>query len=247
MDRTYYRPMTAAQFAAYAEQVPDTYRFLVKAHEYCTLNRFSDHPRYGTRRGQQNGLFLCPQYATQEVVGPFMDGLQDRAGPLLFQFSPQNFAQIGGPEYFVERLYQFLDVLPHGSLYAVELRNAEVCTPKYVDALSAAGACHCLNGHPSMPPIRDQAALAQPEPTLAVAIRWMQERHLSYQAAREMYAPFNQIVDADLTSRNAIAASCLYATGRHHPAYVIVNNKAEGSAPLSIFHLSEQIVDKMRR
>ncbi len=247
MDRTYYRPMTAAQFAAYAEQVPDTFRFLVKAHEYCTLNRFSDHPRYGTRRGQQNGLFLCPQYATQEVVGPFMDGLQDRAGPLLFQFSPQNFAQIGGPEYFVERLYQFLDVLPHGSLYAVELRNAEVCTPKYVDALSAAGACHCLNGHPSMPPIRDQAALAQPEPTLAVAIRWMQERHLSYQAAREMYAPFNQIVDADLTSRNAIADSCFDATGRHHPAYVIVNNKAAGSAPLSIFHLAEQIVDKMRR
>ena len=61
VDRTYYRPMTAAQFATYAEQVPDTLRFLVKAHKYCTLNRFSDHPRYGTRRRQQNGLFLDPQ------------------------------------------------------------------------------------------------------------------------------------------------------------------------------------------
>jgi len=45
MDRKYYRPMTAAQFATYAGQVPNTFHFLVKAHEYCTLNRFSDHPR----------------------------------------------------------------------------------------------------------------------------------------------------------------------------------------------------------
>jgi uncharacterized protein YecE (DUF72 family) len=245
VDRTYYRPMTAAQFATYAEQVPDTLRFLVKAHKYCTLNRFSDHPRYGTRRRQQNGLFLDPQYATQEVVGTFMDGLQDKAGSLLFQFSPQDFAQLGGPEYFVERLHRFLDALPRGPLYAVELRNAEVFTPEYVDALSAAGACHCLNGHPSMPPIRDQAALAQPEPALAVVIRRMQVRHLSYQTAKEKYAPFNQIVDADLTSRNAIAELCLDATARQHPAYVIVNNKAEGSAPLSIFHLAEQIVAKI--
>lgn len=160
MDRTYYRPMTAAQFATRAEQVPDTFRFLAKAHEYCTLNRVSDHPRYGTRRGQQNSLFLDPQYATREFVGPFMDGLQDRPAPLLFQFSPQDFTQLGGPEHFVERLFQFLDALPHGPLYAVELRNAELFTPEYVDALSAAGACHCLNGHPSMPPFRDQATLA---------------------------------------------------------------------------------------
>ena len=49
-----------------------------------------------------------------------MDGLQDSAGPLLFQFSPQDFTQLGGPEHFVERLYQFLDALPHGPLHAVE-------------------------------------------------------------------------------------------------------------------------------
>jgi uncharacterized protein YecE (DUF72 family) len=100
-----------------------------------------------------------------------MEGLQDSAGPLLFQFSPQDFTQLEGPEQFVERLYQFLDALPHGPLYAVELRNAEVFTPEYVYALSDAGACHCLNGRPSMPPIRDQAALAQPGPALAVVIR----------------------------------------------------------------------------
>ena len=243
VDRTYYRPMTAAQFAAYAVQVPEPFRFLVKAHEYCTLAGFGAHPRYGTRRGQPNSLFLDPHYATQEVVGPFMAGLKDKAGPLLFQFSPQDFAGLGGPGHFVERLYQFLDRLPRGPLYAVEIRNTELFTPEYVDALSAVGVCHCINGHPSMPAVHAQAALIQPERNQAVVIRWMQARHLSYQAAKQKYAPFNQIVDADPTARKAIAELCLNGSGRRQPAYVIVNNKAEGSAPLSIFQLAEQIVE----
>ena len=241
VDRTYYRPMTAAQFAAYAAQVPETFRFLVKAHEYCTLASFGDHPRYGTRRGQPNSLFLDPHYATQEVVRPFTDGLKDKAGPLLFQFSPQDFAGLGGPGHFVERLYQFLDSLPRGPLYAVELRNSTLFTPEYVDALSAVGACHCLNGHPSMPPVREQAGLVQSERSRALVVRWMQARHLSYQAAKQKYAPFNRIVDADPTARQAIAELCLASSVRRQPSYVIVNNKAEGCAPLSIFQLAQQI------
>ena len=241
VDRTYYRPMTTAQFADYAAQVPATFRFLVKAHEYCTLAGFGDHPRYGTRRGQPNSLFLDPHYATQEVVGPFAEGLKDKAGPLLFQFSPQDYASLAGPASFVERLYQFLDRLPRGPFYAVELRNSTRFTPEYVDALSAVGACHCLNGHPSMPTVREQAVLVQPERSQALVIRWMQARHLSYQAAKQKYAPFNQIVDTDPTSRAAIAELCLASSVQRQPSYVIVNNKAEGCAPLSIFQLAQQI------
>ena len=243
VDRTYYRPMTAAQFADYAAQVPETFRFLVKAHEYCTLAGFGDHPRYGTRRGQPNHLFLDPHYATQEVIGPFTDGLKDKAGPLLFQFSPQDHTDLAGSGSFVERLYQFLDRLPRGPVYAVELRNTTLFTPEYVDALSAVGACHCLNGHPSMPPVHEQATLVQPERSRAVVVRWMQARHLSYQAAKHKYAPFNHIVDADLTSRRAIAELCLDSSVRRQPSYVIVNNKAEGCAPLSIVQLAQQIVE----
>ena len=241
VDRTYYRPMTAAQFADYAAQVPESFRFLVKAHEYCTLAGFGDHPWYGTRRGQPNHLFLDPHYATQEVIGPFTDGLKDKAGPLLFQFSPQDYAGRADSGSFVERLYQFLDRLPRGPVYAVELRNTAIFTPEYVDALAAVGACHCLNGHPGMPSVGEQAALAQPERSQALVIRWMQARHLSYQAAKHKYAPFNHIVDADPASRRTIAGLCLDSSRRQQPSYVIVNNKAEGCAPLSIVQLARQM------
>ncbi len=134
-----------------------------------------------------------------------------------------------------------MDKLPPGPVYAVELRNTALFTPEYIDALAAVGAGHCLNGHPSMPPVREQAGLVQ-ERSQAVVIRWMQARHLSYQAAKQKYAPFHHLVDADPTSRQAIAEVCLDSSRRRQPTYVIVNNKAEGCAPRSIVQLAQQIV-----
>ena len=97
--------------------------------------RFPFHPRYGARKGQINNLFLDAQYATENVIGPFLEGLQDKGGPLLFQFSPQDYSSLGGPEQFAERLHTFLAALPHGPLYAIEVRNPEVLTSVYAQAL----------------------------------------------------------------------------------------------------------------
>jgi hypothetical protein len=36
---------------------------------------------------------------------------------------------------------------------------------------------------------------------------------------------------------------CLQATAFKRRAFVLVNNKAEGSAPLSVFRLAEEIAD----
>ena len=41
VDRTHYAPVTAEVLADYARSVPDDFRFLVKAHEACTLDRKS--------------------------------------------------------------------------------------------------------------------------------------------------------------------------------------------------------------
>jgi hypothetical protein len=63
-----------------------------------------------------------------------------------------------------------------------------------------------------------------------------------YEAARLRYQPFDRLVDADPASRAAIAAMCLDTARAGRPAYVIANNKAEGSAPLTLFRLAEQML-----
>lgn len=241
IDRTHYAPLPAAELAAYAAAVPAGFRFVVKTHESCTVARWPDHARYGTRRGEANPLFLDPAYAAAEVVAPFVEGLGETAGALLFQFAPQDLGPLGGANRFVDRLGRFLATLPRGPRYAVELRNKELLGPRYAAALAAAGAIHCLNVHPRMPDLgtqaRDTGALAAP----ALLVRWMLGNDLSYQAARQRYQPFDRLVDEAPSTRRTVAALALDATEKGKPVYVISNNKAEGSAPLTLFRLAELV------
>jgi uncharacterized protein YecE (DUF72 family) len=234
VDRTYYAPVDAATFAAWAAVVPADFRFLVKGHELVTAARVPSHGRYGAAGGQPNDCFLLASYAADAVVGPSLEGLRDRLGVILFQFPPQ---AVGEPARFSERLAAFLTALPRGPVYAVELRNAELLGPAHARALAAAGASHCINVHPSMPPPAVQTRMAQDAPALVV--RWMLARNRGYEEARARYAPFDRLAEPDPTTRGEIGALCLAARARGRPAFVIVNNKAEGSSPLSVVRLAE--------
>ena len=66
-----------------------------------------------------NELYLDASYATDEVVGPFIEGLGGRGGPLVFQFPPQGERRRAQPERFAESLAAFLGDLPRGPWYAV--------------------------------------------------------------------------------------------------------------------------------
>jgi uncharacterized protein YecE (DUF72 family) len=242
LDRTYYAPIATSDFQHYAGMVPHDFRFLVKAHELCTLPVFRGGGRYAQRQGEANDVFLDSHYATDHVVGPYVEGLQAKAGPLLFQFPPLSITAIGGPQRFAERLHAFLEALPRGPLYAVELRNRELFTSTYLEALVAADAVHCFNVHPTMPPLHEQCAQAPAAATRALVVRWMLHPGLHYEGARRRYEPFDRLVDEDPEHRQAIARMCLDTVATARPAVIIVNNKAEGSSPLTIQKLAETLV-----
>ena len=241
VDSAYYGPVDASVLAQHAAAVPADFRFVVKAHEACTLGRFPGHVRYGAQRDQDNPLYLDPGYARDAVVAPFVEGLGARGGVLLFQFAPQPIARLGGAGRFVERLHAFLSALPRGPLYAVEVRNPGLLTRGYAEALAAAGACHCINAIGSMPEPVTQWRATGGAQAPALVVRWMLARHLRYEAARERYAPFDRIVDPDPHTCQSIAALVRRACSQGLPAYVVINNKAEGSAPLSVVRLAREL------
>lgn len=239
IDRTHYAPVEAVELAAYRDAVPPGFRFLVKAHEVCTLSRIPDHARYGASRGQENPLFLDAAYTADQVVAPFADGMGIEAGALLFQFAPQD---LGTPARFARRLHDFLAALPRGPVYAVELRNRELLTAGYGDALAAAGACHCHNVHPRMPDIRAQARLAGSERGPMTVVRWLLGPGMTYEEAGRRYAPFNRIAAPDPANRKAVADLAGEALAAGRPFLCTINNNAEGSAPLSAVALAKEIV-----
>lgn len=243
IDRTFYGPVDTDVFAAYADAVPDDFRFLAKAHEHCTLARFPRHRRYGADRGRDNPRWLDAAYAAEAVVHPFAEGLGSKAGVVLFQFSPQDEQRLGGRHGFPERLHRFLAALPRGPRYAVELRNHKLITRGYVDALRELGVLHCVSVHPTMPDVRTQARLCGVLDAPELVVRWMLTPRLDYETARRYYHPFDTLVDPDLVARAGIAELVVAMSERGGASLVIVNNKAEGSAPRSIEALALAIVE----
>ena len=239
IDRTYYRPLTANQFSAYAMAVPDDFRFLVKADRLLTSP--IDPDGHGARH--RNPLFLDAAYAADQVIGPMVEGMRGKVGVLLLQFPPIPPNLVGGRAAFLQRMHRFLAALPPGVLYAIELRTPAFLTDVYAGVLEATGAAHCYNVHPSMSPLERQLAVVQPFYQPALVVRWMLHSGLQYKAARERYQPFDRIVDADPASCERIATTVLDVTLAERPTFVIANNKAEGSAPLTLVHLAERICE----
>jgi uncharacterized protein YecE (DUF72 family) len=227
IDRSYYGPPTATEFADYAASVPEHFRFVVKAHEYLTRVRTKD----GLAR---NEFFLDAAYAEDEVIGPCLEGLGEAAAVLVLQFPPQ---RVDAVDRFAIQLREFLERLPKQLLYAVELRNPELLSPSYRETLRDTGACHCYNVHPTMPSLEEQAGALPPAEQPAVIVRWMLRRNRSYADAKDAFHPFNKLAEPDPGSRQAVAALARDAKR----AFIIVNNKAEGCAPLSLVGLAEEI------
>ncbi|WP_257462395.1 DUF72 domain-containing protein [Archangium lipolyticum] len=246
VDRTFYAPIPASAFADYAAQVPPGFRFLVKAHEACTLARWPVHQRYGDLRGQFNDRFLDAAYARDLVVAPFVEGLGEKAGPLVFQLPPQHPEDLseGGP--FVERLHAFFSALPRGPLYAAEFRNESLLTEALAQALADVGVCPVLAAWKNMPPVERQAVRTKALNAPALVVRWMLPPNLDYEEARRRYFPFDKLVDEDVRTREAIARVSAAALGAGRPVFVTLNNKAEGSAPLSAVLLARSVMSRTR-
>jgi uncharacterized protein YecE (DUF72 family) len=231
IDSTFYRPQTAAQFAQRAAQVPENFRFVVKA--YTGLTTEPDSPR-----AQQRGIepvFLDPLFAEQTVVKPLIEGLGSKLGAILFQFSPLGHRYTRDPETFVARLGEFLTALPRGPVYAVELRDPEILGAQYEDALAAAGAVHCSTVHSRMPPVDSQVIDGG---SGALIIRWMLQPGDDYESAGARFAPFNRITEPDKLSRSRITGLVKRGLSAGRDVYVMAANNAEGSAPLTLFELA---------
>jgi uncharacterized protein YecE (DUF72 family) len=239
VDRTYYGPIAEAAYADYADQVPAGFRFLVKAPRDSTTPCL---PVRGPAPATDNPRFLDPDFAVEQFVVPCTQGLGEKAGPLVFQFPPLGTALTRAPARFAARLRDFLTALPEGPIYAIELRDPELLCGELVTALTASGARLCIGVHPRMPTAAEQGALLARLPKGPLVVRWNLHSGFTYEQARSRYFPFDRLVDEDPATRAALVALCQRTLADGEPAFVIANNKAEGSAPLTIIKLAEALV-----
>ncbi|WP_233831894.1 DUF72 domain-containing protein [Paraburkholderia sp. ZP32-5] len=250
IDRSFYQALTVTEYLRYAQQVPEHFRFIVKAPMTIT------DATVRAERGEPvslNPCFLNAQMAIDDFVTPCIEGLGAKAGALVFQFSPLPDQMLAQPAVFIERLGEFfaaLPALPDGSCYAVEIRDASLLTPRFIRMLKTAGVRYCVGIHARMPdPLRQAAALAllDGEPAGPLIVRWSLHGGFKYEQAKAKYEPFNRLVDEDPATRASLAELAARYALAGQPVVIAVNNKAEGSAPLSCVKLAREIADACAR
>ncbi|HSV51977.1 MAG TPA: DUF72 domain-containing protein [Burkholderiaceae bacterium] len=247
LDRAFYRPLTASQYAGFAHQVPQDFRFVVKAPSLVT----DAMVRSETGRGMQaNPAFLSEALAISEFVQPALAGLGHKIGALVFQLSPLPAPLLARLPEVLARLGAMLRALPplHGTapdaVVAVEVRDPAFLTRAFAAVLREAGATYCLGVHAKMPPVAEQLPMLRALWPGPLVCRWnLNRKHgaYGYEEAGGQYQPFDRLVDPDPETRAALARVVAGTTGAGQNAYVTVSNQAEGCAPLTVIALAEEI------
>lgn len=230
-DATFYRPPTPNQLLKYLNQIPEDFEMCFKVWEEITIPSYAKHARYGLKAGQPNPFFLNAKVSTDLVLIPHRDTkLEPHTGPFLFEFQRHGMSI----EEFGTRLDSFFGQLPKDFQYAVEIRNAGLVGHDYRQVLKRHGVAHVYNHWSYMPSLADQHQRMEAFTAPFMVLRLLTPLKMSYEAAKKRAEPYNKIVGELPEMRRDTVELVKKAVADKRRAYVIVNNRSEGNAPLTI-------------
>ncbi len=240
IDRSYYAPIPLDDLRAYADQLPAGFPCCFKAPATVT-SRVA--PTFGSGRGpaQSNPDFLSVARLLDDLLVPLSAAFPTHAGPIVLEFPPGRRDEPSAAAWFADELDRFLDQLPRDFDYAVELRDRALLTPAYAAVLARHGVAHTYNYWSAMPMPLAQAAVVAPVDPPFIVVRLLLKPGTWYEDQRDLFQPFNRLVAPDEAMRGEVVELTARALARGRRVYVLVNNKAEGSSPLTIAALAERL------
>jgi len=146
------------------------------------------------------------------------------------------------PTWFCEKLDAFLEAAPSDFPFAVELRDRKLLTSGYAQTLRKHGAAHVFNYWSRMPNLAQQMRVEGLLEGSLLVVRLLLPPGARYADLKEAYAPFDRIVAPQSEMRQDLVRLVRAALDRDMECYVLVNNKAEGSSPLTVRALAELLV-----
>lgn len=236
IDRGFYAPIPGEDLARYAEQLPPEYPCCAKVPERITspLDR---------ARNERNPDYLSVERFVEWVLEPFARSFASHLGPFVFEFSPLPPAFRPEPRDFAARLDRFFSELPTEVRYSVELRDRALLTPEYARVLRKHGVAHVYNYWSHMPSPAKQALRVPIDTAPFTVVRLLLPPGANYEERKRSLAPFDQVRDERPDMREDVTDLLRRVLGLDLDAFVLINNKAEGSSPLTAFALAELLAN----
>ena len=173
------------------------------------------------------------------MLTPYREAkFEPHTGPFLFEFQRHGIPT----EEFCSRLDAFFNQLPKDFRYAIEIRNTGLLGAEYHQVLETHGVAHVYNHWSYMPPLAEQHTRLETFTAPFTVLRLLTPLKMSYEAAKKRAEPYTKIVGELPEMRRETVQLVRQAVGAGRHAYVLVNNRAEGNAPLTVQALVDGIM-----
>jgi uncharacterized protein YecE (DUF72 family) len=242
-DFTFYQPPDPKTLRTWNEFLPPGFAMVFKVWDEITVDRFGKQDQVHSPRrvaGSINPHYLDAALFEDAFLARFEEGnFRHRIGALLFEFRSST---ARNPNEFLSKLETFLAGLPSGYPYAVEIREPKLLSKPYFSLLRGAGASHVFNHWDRMPSLAEQMTEESGAGDRVVS-RILTPLQMPYEIAKKKFAPYSQLLPENILPqmRQDVIALCLKAIGQRLPGYILVNNRSEGCAPLTIRALEEML------
>jgi uncharacterized protein YecE (DUF72 family) len=240
-DFPFYRPPTESQLARYAAALPPGFPVVSKVWEEITMPRFPELPRHGPRAGTENPRYLDARAFREEVLPAYERSFRGHTGPFVFEFPTEWQPTPQRKGAFLEGLEGFLGALPPEHAYAVEIRTPAYFVREYFDVLRRRGAAHVFNWWTRTPPLLEQWRAAQPLPGRFAVARILVPPGVAYERAVEWFRPYDRIQAPREDMRRDLTRLVKHIVEAGADAFVLVNNRAEGCAPLTVRSIAREL------
>jgi uncharacterized protein YecE (DUF72 family) len=218
--------------------MPHGFDMCCKVWEAITIARYARHERYGAQAGQPNPRFLDAKVFQDQVLALYRAAqFEPYMGPFILEFQRHGLSS----DEFCARLDAFFRQVPKAFRYAVELRNAGLLGPEYRQVLEAHGVAHVYNHWTAMPPLAAQHTRLGRFTAPFTVLRLLTPLGLSYERAKQQALPYTRIVQELPEMRRDAVELVRQALREGQHAYILVNNRAEGNAPLTIQALADRL------
>ena len=212
---------------------PASLQYGFKVTEQITVKTFPSHPRYGRLGGLPNPSYLDAGLFQEAFLRPLAP-YRDQIAVLILEFGTFPKKTYPQAREFVEDLDRFLSQVPRQFRYSVEIRNPEYLAAEYFQCLRSHGVAHVFNAWTRAPELGVQLRLPEAFTADFSVCRALLRRGRSSEEAVSLFSPYGEIKEPTAEGRRALRDLIAHARDNRQAAFIFVNNRFEGSAPLTI-------------
>jgi uncharacterized protein YecE (DUF72 family) len=160
VDSSFYRTPTKPMVESWSRKTPPGFLFALKVPQVITHEKLLED---------------CQEELIEFLAS--VDLLAEKRGPLLLQFPYFNKQKFTRLELFLERLRPFLEGLPRGYEFAVEIRNKGWITAPLLNLLRQHQVALALIDHPWMHGVDELFSRLDPVTAPFTYVRWLGDRY----------------------------------------------------------------------